>query len=253
MFVSSTVIDMSHPQMPAPPFGRTRARTRASRKRPLTLERILDAAFAVMAREGYSAVTMRRLAGELGTGPASLYAHIEGKSELDALVVDRVSAEVDVPAPDPERWQEQVKQLMRDTFSAMRRHPGVASASVAYIPTGPEAMRVTEGLLAILRAGGLSDQVAAYAVDLLPLYVSAHAVEEDARRRLAPGEPTPEADEAFLSRLREYFASLPAEAFPHISGLAVALTSGSGEDRFEFGLDVLLSGIAAVSSRPPTP
>src|SRR6478736_6381872 len=81
-------------------------------KERLTVERIVDAAMALMAEQGYDAVSMRSLAKALDTGPASLYAHVANREELDQLVLDRIIADFEVPAPDPERWMEQLKQVL---------------------------------------------------------------------------------------------------------------------------------------------
>ncbi len=139
-----------------PPFPGTPRRRRRTAKAPLTVDRIVDAALDVMAAEGYEAITMRRVAQQLGTGPASLYAHLSSKRDLDALIVDRVATEVTVPDPDPAHWAEQVIAVMRELRTAMTRHPGVARAVIGYIPTGPEALLITERLLAIMLAGGVS-------------------------------------------------------------------------------------------------
>src|SRR3954462_15816766 len=78
-------------------------------KQRLTVERIVDTAMALMAERGYDAVSMRSLAKELDTGPASLYAHVANKEEIDQLVIDRIAARLEIPEPDPERWAEQLK------------------------------------------------------------------------------------------------------------------------------------------------
>jgi len=219
------------------------------RRVPLTSERIVDAALEIMARDGYEAVTMRSIAHELGTGPASLYAHIDGKAELDALLVDRVAREVHIPDPDPQHWQQQIVQVGRDLRAAMLRHPGVARAVIGYVPTGPEAMTTSERMLAILIAGGVVEQVAAWACDLLPLYVTAVAFEDSVGHHgLDLSGP---AVDAFVAELRGYFQSLPVDRFPNVVNHAVALTTGDGEVRFEFGLQVLVAGIAAVSASWP--
>ena len=90
---------------------------RADRPEPkerLTVERIVDAAMTLMAREGYDNVSMRSLARELDTGPASLYAHVRNKDELDQYVIDRISAQLELPEPAAERWQEQLKDILRE-------------------------------------------------------------------------------------------------------------------------------------------
>ena len=94
---------------------------------------------SLMAREGYDAVSMRSLARELGTGPASLYTHVANREELDQLVLERVVAEVPMPEPDPDRWQEQVKQLLRDILDAYQAHPGSARAAMGLLPPAKAA------------------------------------------------------------------------------------------------------------------
>ena len=165
-----------------------------------------------MAAEGYEAITMRRVAQQLGTGPASLYAHLSSKRDLDALIVDRVATEVTVPDPDPARWAEQVIAVMRDLRAAMTRHPGVARAVIGYIPTGAEALLITERLLAIMLAGGVSAQVAAWSCDLLPLYVTAVAYEDSVRPTLDDGSGG--SQEEFVAQLRAYYGSLPRRPVP---------------------------------------
>src|ERR1700712_4057861 len=82
------------------PSGRPAPR---ERKEPLTPERIVDTAMALMAEQGYDAVSMRALAKALDTGPASLYQHVANRDELDQLVIDRIARLLEIPAPHPER------------------------------------------------------------------------------------------------------------------------------------------------------
>jgi AcrR family transcriptional regulator len=229
--------------MPEPPWGPTR---RTRERTPLSTERIVDTALELIAKEGYDAVTMRRIARELDTGPSSLYAHVANRQQLDQMLIDRIVADVDLPEPDPEHWQEQVKEAGRTFHARLRAHPGVARAAIGNIPLGPNAVRASERLLGYLRAGGLPDRVVAYAADLLPLYINAVAFEEGVRDS-GMGDAA-NADE-FLPQLKDYFASLPADQFPNFVALAGVLVEGDTTERFEFGLDVLISGLAAVAAR----
>lgn len=218
-------------------------------KERLTVERIVDTAMELMAAKGYDAVSMRSLAKALDTGPASLYAHVANKEELDALVIDRISAGLTVPEPDPERWQEQIKDLMRQMLELYRTHPGSARAAMAIIPTGESSVRTMEGMLGILLRGGVSPQAAAWFCDLAPAYVGAIAVEEDiwaARENSTPAGEQPD-HPAIDEQLSAYFSSLPADRFPLVTSLATVITRGDGTDRFEFGIDVIVAGLAAVS------
>jgi AcrR family transcriptional regulator len=229
------------------PSGRSQPR---ERKEPLTTERIVDAAMVLMKREGYDNVSMRSLARELGTGPASLYAHVANKDELDQYVVDRISAMLEVPEPDPDRWQEQLKDVLRDTLQLYRQHPGAARAAMGMIPTMDGGLGAAEGILAIALAGGVSPQAAAWFCDLAAAYVGAIAYEETiwiARENSSAAGKDPD-HEAIDEQLREVMAGL-ADRFPLIHRYADEMTAGDGDERFEFGIDVLLAGLAAVSEK----
>ncbi|QNE22048.1 TetR/AcrR family transcriptional regulator [Kribbella qitaiheensis] len=211
---------------------------------PLNRERIVDAAMRVLLDQGYEAVSMRKVAQALDTGPASLYAHVANKRELDQLMVDRAAEGIVVPAADPAKWQEQLKDGMRSMLKVMRAYPGVARAAIGQVPLGERAMASTEAMLAILKAGRVPDQAAAWAIDMLSLYVTAVAFEESVQG--ASGW-TLEDVEGFIAGLRTYFEGLPVDRFPLTVALAGALVAGSGGDeRFEFGLEVIVGGLAAM-------
>jgi len=218
------------------------------RKEPLTTERIVDAAFALMARDGYDSVSMRSLARELDTGPASLYAHIANKDELDQHVIDRISAMLELPEPDPERWQEQLKDVLRDMLQLFRKHPGAARAAMGTIPTMEGGLGAAEGIMAIALAGGVSPQAAAWFCDLAAAYVGAIAYEETIwmARENSSGAGEPPDHEAIDEQLRDMMAGL-ADRFPLLHRYADELTAGDGDERFEFGVNVLVGGLAAVS------
>src|SRR3954468_15689287 len=80
----------------------------APRKKPITVERITDAALQVVATEGYEALTIRRIAAVLGAGPSSLYAHILNKEDIDDLLVGRLCSEIVLPEPDEAWWRKQI-------------------------------------------------------------------------------------------------------------------------------------------------
>lgn len=190
---------------------------------------------------------MRRLGEELGSGAGAIYWHVANKEQLIQLVFDHVIEELPQPEPDPERWREQLKQAARDARDLMQRHPGIAELSFGRVPLGPNAIRHLEWHLSLLRAGGLSDRVAALAGDLIFLYVGASAYEDCVGMPAPIGEGPTGGD--FIGEMREYLGSLPADRFPNISALAEKLTSGGRDERFEFGLDVLIAGLAVRSQQ----
>jgi TetR/AcrR family transcriptional regulator, tetracycline repressor protein len=235
----------TEPEVPEPPWLRPRPRRVRS---PLSRDAIVDASLKVLDCEGATGLSMRRIAAELGSGVGALYWHVENKEQLVQLVFDRVIGELPLPEVDPENWQEQVKQAARDVRASMARHPGLAQLSFGRVPLGPNAVRYHEWHLSVLRAGGLPDRVAALAGDLIYLYVDAFAFDESVGMTPPSGQDESVGD--FISELRGYFASLPPDRFPNVTELAEELTSGSRDERFEFGLDVLVSGLAALAMPP---
>ena len=100
-------------------------------------------------------------------------------------------------------------------------------------------------MIRTLRAGGLPDQVIAYACDLLPLYVTAIAYEESLYAR---ENVTPEVMLEFNVSMRQFYASVPPERFPNVVALAGQSDGRQrGDERFEFGLEVLVRGLAAMA------
>jgi AcrR family transcriptional regulator len=238
------------PQAPVPPWEHTR-KAKAPARTPLSQEAIVDTALRILESEGYDALSMRRVAADLGTGAASLYAHVANKDELLKLAIDRVFADMDFPEPDPDQWVEQLREAMRQTRRIFQAHPGLARAMLGRVPMGPNGMRLIEGFMGLLRAGDLPDKVAAWAGDVVSLYVVASVFEDDIRYSVH-GETSQEAVEAWAEEMKGYIKSLPVSVFPNMVALAEAMFETGGEDgRFEFGLDLMLRGLASHSPRQP--
>jgi AcrR family transcriptional regulator len=227
------------PEVGAGPAADLRPRRRTA---PLTPDRIVDTALGVVAAEGYEALTMRRLAAALSTGPASLYAHVVNKADLDELLIGRLCAELVLPRPDPEAWRAQIRDVCGRVRDQYLRYPGISRAALAMFPTDLETVRVSEGMLAILLAGDVAPQAAAWAVDALLLYVAAYCLEVSiAHRRSTEDDATGVLDRDELLRR---FAALPPETFPHTTRHAVELTAGEGHDRFDFTVNLMIDGLA---------
>jgi AcrR family transcriptional regulator len=228
-----------HGELPALPWQKPRRRRPV--KEPLTRERIVTAAIAILDRDGLDAVSTRRVAEDLGTGSASLYAHVASRDELLELMVDRIAGEIEVPEPDPVRWQDQLRAYARHAQRVWSRHADITRASLASMPTGPNRLRVIEGLLAILRAAGFSDQLAAWAVDRLLIYIDADVYEGALyAAKIKQGLEM----EEYLESIRDYFRRLPADRFPLIASMADSLIADS-DQRFEFGVELLIDGLTA--------
>jgi TetR/AcrR family tetracycline transcriptional repressor len=120
----------------------------------------------------------------------------------------------------------------------------VAALTLGRIPTGPTVVRWAEWTLAILRGAGIPDRIAAFAGDLLGLYLGATGYEATLPPMAsATGEPLDA--EAAARMVRDYFASLPADQFPNVAATVDDMFSGGPQERFELGLDVILRGLAS--------
>jgi AcrR family transcriptional regulator len=228
--------------VPDPPWKAV-PRARPARA-PLSQDAIVHAALRVLDREGSAGLSMRRVAEELGTGPASLYWHVANKDALINLIIDQVAGEVALPEPDPDHWQEQLREWLLGVRRVFERHPGVAALTLGRVPTGPNVLRWAEWTLALLRGAGIPDRIAAFAGDLLGLYLGATGYEAAMPPMTsATGEPL--SAEESVATIRGYFASLPADQFPNVVATVDELVGGGPEERFGLGLDVILRGLAS--------
>ena len=217
-----------------------RSRRARPAKAPLSREAVVAAGLEILAAEGLAAVTMRRVAEALDTGPASLYVYVANAQELHRQLLDAVIGQVPVPVPDPARWREQVVDFMTTSLRTFERYPGIARVALADIPTGSNGLRAVESMLGLLRAAGVSDQAAAWGADALSLYLTGIAVERSIERER---DWTEAEQQAFYAGLRRTFEELPAESYPNIAALLPFLTTGGGDERFRFGVEVLLNGL----------
>jgi AcrR family transcriptional regulator len=225
-----------HAQPPTSPEQQT------GRKPPITVARITDAALEVVATEGYDALTMRSVAGVLETGPASLYAHVVNKADIDELIIGRLCAQLVLPEPDPATWHDQILDVCAQIRDQYLKYPGVSRAGLAMAPTNLDVLSVNERMLAILLAGGIEPQTAAWAIDALLLYVSAYALEMSVvALRQAHHD-----DDWVVSRdeLIRRFTSLSADQFPQTRRYAAELTSGTGHERFDFTLSLIVDNLS---------
>jgi TetR/AcrR family tetracycline transcriptional repressor len=232
------------PPPPPPPWQRLPDRSSRKRREPISRDAIVAAAIGLLDREGLAALSMRRLGEELGAGAASLYWHVGSKDGLLDLVLDELIGEVEVPDPDAVRWQEQLKETARSQRRVSLRHPYLVRVSIGRIPMGPNALRITERTLSILRTGGLSPRLAVQGYLLLIDTVNGFTMDETGVED--GGTPQLPADELqkVADMARDYIASLPKEQFPNMTELAGEFAFSDPDERFEILIDIFVDGLA---------
>jgi AcrR family transcriptional regulator len=243
--VCSTLFEMHSQhseQLAPPPWQRVPQRAGARRRDPLTREAIVAAALKVLDAEGLDGLSMRRVAEELDTGAASLYWHVGSKDGLLDLLLDEVIGEIEVPDPDPGRWREQLKDVARTMREMILRHRDIVRISIGRIPMGPHALRHSERVLAIIRAGGVPDDLAVLGHHLLISSVNGFTMDETGEGGEPPADQLPIEDVGRMAR--DYIASLPAGEFPNMVELADQFAITDQDQRFELLLDLFVEGLA---------
>lgn len=231
----------------------------ADRRPRYSREQIAAAALCVADAEGFDAVTMKRIAADLGAGTMTLYYYVRSKSDVVALMQDAILTEVLIPGDEfPAGWRDAVTAIARRTRQVLMTHPWSLS-SLNEAQFGPNAMRHFEQSLAATAGTGLSGPARLELVAAVDDYVAGnalHSVESLTRARIAEAEP------AMVAAAVEYgMAQFRAGYFPELTALYAAGTAGAAsspdaapatppmtEDalasQFERGLAALLDGFA---------
>ncbi|MFF4350151.1 TetR/AcrR family transcriptional regulator [Streptomyces sp. NPDC001530] len=223
--------------MTAHPTPRPSRRERPA-KPALTRDGIIETAVALLRAEGLQRVTMRRLAQELDTGPASLYVYVRNTAELHAAVLDDLLGAVDLsPAGEDGDWRERLVRVLDSYTAVMFEYPGLARSALVARPSGEHYLDLLEALLSLLSDGGVPEDLAAWAVDLLLQFATATAAEH------AAGDKSPADTEGEWAALAAALRGASDERHPHIAQLGAELLSGPGEARLNWGFHVLINGV----------
>ncbi|ARJ04429.1 TetR family transcriptional regulator [Cnuibacter physcomitrellae] len=219
---------------PAEPVSR---RSRPS-KDPLSRQAIVGAAQSLIRERGVDAVALRHVAERVETGPASLYAYFGSRDILLEHVLGAVYAEVElVDAGGGERgWREALAGTVGNTIETLGRYPGLGAVALGSIPTLPGALRLAEHELSLMEAGGVPEERAALAVDLLAQFAASSAVERGVRR----DRPH---DDVERRRVRTAYEAADADLFPRVARAAALLTGPDDRSRRDFALQAIITGI----------
>jgi AcrR family transcriptional regulator len=219
-------------------------------ERGLDLDTIVGTAIALADREGLEAVTMRRLAQELGVSTMSLYTYVPGKNELIDLMVDAAYQQMPRTDTTGKPWRQRLIAIADDNRALYLAHPWAATVSTLRPPLGPGLMAKYEHELAALDGLGLTDLEMDDALTHLLSFVQANArASNDARAaQLASAMDDRQwwaANAPLLARI------LDERAYPLAArvGSAAGAAHGSAHDpdhAYRFGLDRVLDGLAAI-------
>lgn len=208
-------------------------------KPPLSRDGVMSVALRVMREEGLERVTMRRLAAELDTGPASLYVYVDNLAEMHAALLDALIADLPLPSGDDAGcWREDVIGLLDAYTRILMGHPGLARSALVLRPSGPHYLRLVDAVLGLLHAGGIPVRQAAWGVDLLLQHATATAAEQGTR------DGSADADGEVRQQVSAVRDADPGD-HPHLHRARDELFSGTGEQRARWAFSTLLDGLAA--------
>lgn len=235
-------------------WGAQKSPTRGPRP-GLSVERIVRAAIEVADADGLGALSMRRVAEQLGVGTMSLYTYVRGKAELLDVMLDTVLGELVEPDSAPGGWRERLELRAREDWALYHRHPWVLQVSPTRALLGPNELALYESALHAVSGTGLSGREMVLVVSLVSGYVrgAAQGAVEAARAEQRTGQSDEQWWAAREPLLDQYF---DADRYPTVKAIdqegAFDPPEDSAEynlqhalDTFEFGLLRVLDGIDA--------
>lgn len=209
-------------------------------KDPLTRQSIVDAALGLIRERGVDAVSLRHVAEQVETGPASLYAYFGSRDILLEYVLDAAYANVNLAAVgEGDRgsgWRDALSKTIINTIETLESYPGLGAVALGTIPVLPGALRLAEHELALMELGGVAPDRAALAVDLIAQFAASSAIERTVRLDGQRGD-------AERDQVRAVYETADAHRFPRIRQGAALLTGPSERARRDFAIRVLIRGV----------
>jgi AcrR family transcriptional regulator len=207
----------------------------------LTRERIISTAVEVIEREGVGALSMRRIAAQLGSGVMALYNHFPGKEALLDGVAEHVMSGLDFPTDPDASWEDQLRGQARAFRQMGRAYPRCMMVVVSRPATSATELRPIERALATLRGAGFSGEDAIRVVRTFIAFAAGSLVREvGVAPGLVPRRPLGQ-DQAVLEADRPIGVN-PAD-FPHVTSMSAELMNRDHDADFEFGMDLLVRAV----------
>ncbi|MBB5907159.1 TetR/AcrR family transcriptional regulator [Actinoalloteichus hymeniacidonis] len=211
--------------------------------RGLSRARIVAVAIEIADADGLDAVSMRRIAEQLGSGTMSLYRHVSGKDDLTVAMVDTVTEAYAYPDADGLDWRARMHLLAKHDWDMYEAHPWLLFADLtATPPFGTEGLKSMDWALAALEPLGMPLAESARAIMTINKYLQGSARSELGERRGQRSDHGPE------TRWRDRLAEVDLSEYPRLQLLVTLGEPGTGRPWFDSGLDLILDGIAARSA-----
>jgi AcrR family transcriptional regulator len=220
------------------------AQAREADKTRLTKQAVVDRALALGDAEGLEALTIRRIATELGVTPMALYWHFRNKEELLAGLGDQIWSELDTNVDPSASWDMQMRGLLESLLHVLRAHPCASQLILEGEKQTDAALVASETALAVLRRGGFDPEHAAE-IARSALWTGLMLVmsEPGFHPSMSPAEKA-EAQRKHHVQL----ALLPPDRYPRLVEAALPMSCGDPEFHYSFGVDLFVAGVRALAA-----
>ena len=215
-------------------------------EQPLSRERIVKAALALVDDEGLAALSMRRLAAALGVDPMAIYYYLPNKAALEDAIVEAVVADVEDPGfRRKPSLHEFVVSAGRAYRAALLRHPRALPLVVNRNLATPTSLKVADNMLGLFVEAGMTSAEGVATLNIFAIYVEGAALRESLR----PEQPQAD-DHEGLRRMQD---ALPPTEFPNLTRAIAGGKMMNPEEEFEFGLRALAQGLSEQADHEPAP
>ena len=220
------------------------AQAREADKTRLTKQAVVDRALALGDAEGLEALTIRRIATELGVTPMALYWHFRNKEELLAGLADQIWSELDTDVDPSAPWDMQMRGILESLLHVLRAHPCASQLILEGEKQSDAALVASETALAVLRRGGFDPEHAAE-IARSALWTGLMLVmsQPGFHPSMSPAEKA-EAQRKHHVQL----ALLPPDRYPCLVEAALPMSSGDPEFHYSFGVDLFVAGVKALAA-----
>ena len=220
-----------------------RAEAVARQRVPLSKDLVLRTAIALADRDGIDALTMRRLAHELGVEAMSLYYYVANKDELLQGMFDVVTGEIEIPSSEAD-WKTAIRRSAISYHDALGRHRWATNLLMSGPPgVSPAQLRYNDALLRRLRESGLSPELSHRAYHALDSHIVGSTLWAAGVSAVMKTKP---------DFVQKFIRELPRDEYPdfanHVDQHMTKSVRTSGKSEFEFGLDLILDGLEQMNN-----
>ena len=207
----------------------------------LSRDRIVERAIAIADAEGIDAVSMRRIASDLGATPMALYNHVANKDELLNGIAGQLLKEIDVSSLDPTDWAKSIKTGYTEFRRVLLRHPNLLPVLQRKTEMSPDALRPIELAMSILQSAGFTPGEALQAHWTLSGFAMGHVLWQLTNPLL----DNEDGESSLHSLAMSHRRMLREDEFPCLMAALPAMESYDMDAAWEWGIDAIVEGLKA--------